>query len=143
MTGHIRQERGELLVNGKRLETLWVRPAADGAPAKPVMVMLHEGLGSVALWKEFPQRLAEATGCSVLAYSRYGHGRSQILAENRPVEFMHHEGEVVLPEMLAKLDIRRPVLLGHSDGGSIALVFAGTYPENVSGLILEAPHVFV
>jgi pimeloyl-ACP methyl ester carboxylesterase len=76
-------------------------------------------------------------------YSRYGHGDSEILAEKRPVEFMHHEGEVVLPELLDKLSIRRPVLLGHSDGGSIAIVFTGTYPDKVRGLILEAPHVFV
>ena len=105
--------------------------------------MLHEGLGSIALWKDFPQRLASRTGCGVLAYSRYGHGNSDKLMEKRPVKFMHHEGEVVLPELLDKLDIARPILLGHSDGGSISLIFAGKYPERPSALILEAPHVFV
>ncbi len=107
------------------------------------MVMLHEGLGSVALWKDFPQRLASRTGSGVLVYSRYGLGNSDRLLEKRPVEFMHHEGEVVLPELLDKLDITRPIVLGHSDGGSIAIIFAGKYPDRPRALILEAPHVFV
>jgi len=127
-------------VDGKRLETLWIEPETA---ARPTIVMLHEGLGSIALWKDFPQRLALGTGCAVLVYSRYGHGGSDRLMEKRPVEFMHHEGEVVLPSLLDKLGISRPILLGHSDGGSIALVFAGKYPERPRALILEAPHVFV
>ncbi len=135
-----RQQRGEVLVDGKRLETLWIERAEEN---RPTIVMLHEGLGSVALWKDFPQRLAPRTGCAVLAYSRYGHGNSPKLLEKRPVEFMHHEGEVVLPELLDKLHIARPILLGHSDGGSISLIFAGKYPERPGALILEAPHVFV
>jgi pimeloyl-ACP methyl ester carboxylesterase len=130
----------EVVVDSKRLETMWIE-ATDAT--RPVIVMLHEGLGSVALWKDFPARLAAATGCGVLVYSRYGLGNSDRLTEKRPVRFMHHEGEVVLPELLEKLNIQRPVLLGHSDGGSIALIFAGRYPNAVSGLILEAPHVFV
>ncbi len=105
--------------------------------------MLHEGLGSVALWKHFPQKLAARTHCRVLVYSRYGHGGSDKLMEKRPVEFMHHEGEVVLPELLDKFGIVRPILLGHSDGGSISLIFTGKYPERPRALILEAPHVFV
>ena len=105
--------------------------------------MLHEGLGSIALWKDFPELLAARTGCSVLLYSRYGHGHSDRLMEKRPVTFMHREGEVVLPELLEKLQIERPILLGHSDGGSIAIIFAGKHPDAVRGLILEAPHVFV
>jgi len=105
--------------------------------------MLHEGLGSIALWKDFPLRLAERTGCRVLVYSRYGHGSSDELMEKRPVTFMHHEGEVVLPELLDKLGIAQPILLGHSDGGSISLIFAGKYPQRPQALILEAPHVFV
>ena len=105
--------------------------------------MLHEGLGSVALWKHFPQRLAANTGCGVLVYSRYGNGRSEVLREKRPVAYMRHEGEGVLPELLDKLSIMRPILLGHSDGGSISLIFAGKYPERPRALILEAPHVFV
>jgi len=130
----------EVVVDGKRLETLWIEPRDS---VTETIVMLHEGLGSIALWKDFPQRLAAKTGCRVLAYSRYGHGSSEKLAGKRPVEFMHHEGEVVLPELLAKLEIEQPILLGHSDGGSIALIFAGRYPGRAKALILEAPHVFV
>ncbi len=134
------QQRGEVLVDGKRLETLWIEPAEGD---RPTIVMLHEGLGSVALWKDFPQLLASRTGSGVLVYSRYGLGNSDRLMEKRPVEFMHHEGEVVLPELLDKLNIAKPIVLGHSDGGSIALIFAGKYPERLRALILEAPHVFV
>ena len=133
-------EHGEIVVAGKRLETLWIEPALA---AGSTIVMLHEGLGSIALWRDFPHRLAERTGSRVLLYSRYGHGSSEKLAEKRPVSFMHHEGEVVLPELLDKLHIKQPILLGHSDGGSIALIFAGKHPEAVRALILEAPHVFV
>jgi pimeloyl-ACP methyl ester carboxylesterase len=131
---------GEVLVDGHRLETLAIAP---GDASAPTIVMLHEGLGSIALWKDFPAKLAERTGCGVLVYSRYGHGNSDEQNEKRPVSFMHREGEVVLPELLDKLEIERPILLGHSDGGSIALIFAGKYPERPRALILEAPHVFV
>jgi len=136
----IHSHRGEILAGGKRLETLWIEPR-DRRPA--TIVMLHEGLGSISLWKHFPRQLAARTGCAVLVYSRYGHGNSDKLLEKRPVRFMHYEGEVVLPELLEKLKISQPILLGHSDGGSIALIFAGKYPEAARGLILEAPHVFV
>jgi pimeloyl-ACP methyl ester carboxylesterase len=127
-------------VNGKRLEAQLYSPAAG---TNTTIVMLHEGLGSVAMWKDFPERVAEATGCGVLVYSRYGHGKSERLAEKRSVDFMHHEAKVVLPELLRHLEIERPVLLGHSDGASIALIYAGTRPQQVRALILEAPHVFV
>jgi pimeloyl-ACP methyl ester carboxylesterase len=131
---------GELVVDGRRLETLWIEPTNADASN---IVMLHEGLGSVALWKDFPRALAERTGCGMLVYSRYGHGSSEKQGEPRPAGFMHREGEVVLPELLDKLGIPLPILLGHSDGGSIALIFAGKYPELTRGLIIEAPHVFV
>jgi pimeloyl-ACP methyl ester carboxylesterase len=132
--------RDEIVVDGKLLETMWIEPRQLG---RPTLVLLHEGLGSLAMWKDFPTQLAARTGCGVLVYSRYGHGNSDKLMEKRPVRFMHHEGEVVLPELLDKLEIKRPVLIGHSDGGSISLIFAGAYPDAVSGLILEAPHIFV
>jgi pimeloyl-ACP methyl ester carboxylesterase len=137
---HLHQQLGEVVVDGKRLETLWIDPQQT---ERPTIVMLHEGLGSIAMWKDFPQKVAARTGCQVLVYSRYGHGSSDKLMEKRPVMFMHHEGEVVLPELLDKLSIERPILLGHSDGGSISLIFAGTYPDRPQALILEAPHVFV
>src|SRR6516165_9776648 len=98
----------EVVVDGKRLETLRIEPRDASAPT---IVMLHEGLGSIMLWKDFPSQLAARTGSGVLAYSRYGHGSSDRLAEKRPVEFMHHEGEVVLPELVEKLAIERPILV--------------------------------
>jgi pimeloyl-ACP methyl ester carboxylesterase len=129
----------EVVADGKRLET--VRYA--GEPGRPAIVMLHEGLGSVSLWRDLPQRLAERTRCTVVAYSRYGYGRSELLTERREPEYMHHEGEIVLPGLLAELEIELPVLFGHSDGASIALICAGANPELVRALVLEAPHVFV
>jgi pimeloyl-ACP methyl ester carboxylesterase len=129
----------EVVVDGKRLETV----RYDGDPARPAIVMLHEGLGSVSLWRDLPQRLAARTRCSVVAYSRYGYGRSDVFTEPREPEYMHHEGEVVLPALLAAFEIERPVLFGHSDGASIALICAGARPESVRALVLEAPHVFV
>ena len=127
-------------VDGKQLEVLDI--PARVARRLPI-VMLHEGLGSVSHWKDFPARVAEETGARVFVYSRYGHGNSDRLAEPRDVSYMHHEAEVVLPEILKQAGIERPVLLGHSDGASIALIYAGKFPESPSGLILEAPHVFV
>jgi pimeloyl-ACP methyl ester carboxylesterase len=140
MSQDLKEKRGEVVADGKRLETLWLEPREVRAAT---IVMLHEGLGSIAMWRDFPHALAARTRCGVLVYSRYGHGGSEKLAEKRGVEFMHHEGEVVLPELLEKLGIARPIVLGHSDGGSIALIFAGKYPERARALILEAPHVFV
>ena len=109
----------------------------------PTIAMLHEGLGSVSHWKDFPRVLAEATGAGVFLYSRYGHGVSDALEEPRSVSYMHHEAQVALPEILQKAGIERPLLFGHSDGASIAILYAGTFPESAAGLILEAPHVFV
>jgi pimeloyl-ACP methyl ester carboxylesterase len=105
--------------------------------------MLHEGLGSIAHWKDFPSALAESTGAGVFLYSRYGHGDSDPVKGPRSVAYMHHEAQVVLPEILRKAGIGRPVLLGQSDGASIAILYAGMFPESPTGLILEAPHVFV
>src|SRR3979490_2601044 len=118
-------------VDGKRLETLLYPPSAPDA----TIVMLHEGLGSVAMWKDFPQQVAEATGCGVLVYSRYGHGKSERLAEKRSVNFMLSEASVVLPDLLRQFEIQQPILLGHSDGASIALIYAGIWPERVRGLV--------
>lgn len=109
----------------------------------PPIVMLHEGLGSVSHWKDFPSQLAEETGAGVFVYSRYGHGTSDVLKELRLVSFMHHEAQVVLPELFQQAGIQYPVLLGHSDGASIAIIYAGTFPDSPVGLILEAPHLFV
>ena len=109
----------------------------------PVLVFLHEGLGSIELWRDFPQRVASLTGCGTIVYSRYGNGFSEVLHEPRAVDYMHHEALVVLPELLAELQVERPILVGHSDGASIALIYASAFPDRVSALVVEAPHVVV
>ncbi len=105
--------------------------------------MLHEGLGSVALWRDFPQRLCAATKRRVLAYSRLGYGRSDALTGPRRVDFMHAEALYVLPELLDHLEVRESVLFGHSDGGSIALIHAARAGRPVAAVIVLAPHVYV
>lgn len=125
-------------MNGHSLELLRLA----GTSGLPELVFLHEGLGSVSHWKDFPARVAAATGCAVTVYSRYGSGQSDLLNEARPVRYMHDEGLVVLPELLSQLEIEQPILVGHSDGGSIAILYAGTH-DRVRGLVLLAPHVFV
>jgi pimeloyl-ACP methyl ester carboxylesterase len=134
------EERKDVTVDGKQLETLLITPAGSD---HATVVLLHEGLGSIALWKDFPIHLAERTGYRVFVYSRYGHGRSARLTTKRDVNYMHHEGEVVLPALLEQMGIQRPVLLGHSDGASIAIICGGRYPNVARALILEAPDVFV
>lgn len=126
-------------VDGRSLEYEWV---GEGAPGAPTLVFLHEGLGSIGQWRELPQRLASATSCAALVYSRYGHGQSDVLQEPRSPTYMHDEALRSLPELLAKLQVSAPVLVGHSDGASIALIHAGA-GHAVRGLVLEAPHVFV
>lgn len=97
----------------------------------------------MAMWRDFPAKLAAMTGCGALVYSRLGYGRSDPCSLPRPIGFMHEEGLQVLPEVLAVAGVRRCVLIGHSDGGSIAIIYAGgTLAAPLCGLILEAPHVF-
>jgi pimeloyl-ACP methyl ester carboxylesterase len=127
-------------IQGHRLEYALI-PATD--PHAPSLVFLHEGLGSLALWKDFPAKVAAATGCRTLVYSRYGYGWSDALMEPRRVDYMHDEAMLALPELLDALGIAEPVLIGHSDGASIALLHAGGTPRPVRGLVLMAPHVFV
>jgi pimeloyl-ACP methyl ester carboxylesterase len=131
-----------LSADGHRLEYRIVEPDDVNSPKRSVLVLLHEGLGSVAMWQDFPDLLASRTGHPVLAYSRYGHGRSTELGEPRPPYYMHHEALSVLPEVLATLGIREPFLIGHSDGASIAILHAGG-GNPVKGVVLMAPHVFV
>jgi pimeloyl-ACP methyl ester carboxylesterase len=129
-----------VIAGGHRLEFAWFGPEDNAA--SPI-VMLHEGLGSLSLWKDFPQRLADATDRRVLAYSRYGYGASEPLAEPRGVDFMHVEALETLPELLDLLQVREPVLFGHSDGASIALIYAARSHRSVHAVIALAPHVFV
>jgi pimeloyl-ACP methyl ester carboxylesterase len=110
---------------------------------RPTLVLVHEGLGSVAMWRDFPARLAAASGCRTLVYSRYGYGQSDVLQAPFGTDFMHREAREALPELLAALDIAHPVLVGHSDGASIALLHAGDVRFDVEGLVVMAPHCFV
>jgi len=121
-----------------KLETHWVGPGPEEAPT---LVFLHDGLGAAGSWKRFAPELSQALGCGALVYSRAGYGSSDPAPFPRPVEFMHGEALVVLPEILEKHGIRRPVLVGHSDGASISLIHAAKHP--VLALALESPHVFV
>jgi len=114
-----------------------------GQTTRPTLVFLHEGLGSIAMWRGFPNRVAHATGCNAIVYSRYGYGHSDPLAEARSVRYMHDEALIALPGLLDHLDIAAPVLVGHSDGASIALIHAGGSGRDVSALMLMAPHVIV
>jgi pimeloyl-ACP methyl ester carboxylesterase len=127
-----------ITIAGRRIDAIELEGDAGLAP----VVMLHEGLGSVGLWRDFPAQVSLATGRRVVAFSRFGHGRSEPSPWPPDVTGFHHrEALELLPELLSALDIDRPLLLGHSDGASIALIHAGRHP--VSGLALLAPHVFV
>lgn len=128
-----------LIAAGHRLDYRWVAPVDA---VRPTLVFLHEGLGSIELWKDFPDQVAQATGCGTLVYSRYGYGQSDRLAGKRAVDYMHREALEVLPAVLADRGIAEPILIGHSDGASIALIHAGAR-HTVRGLVLMAPHVFV
>lgn len=128
------------MAQGHRIEYELIEAASAEAP---VLVFLHEGLGSVALWQGFPGRVAAATRCGAVVYSRYGYGRSDPLTARRSVQFMHEEALEVLPELLDELGVAAPVLFGHSDGASIALIHAGSRCRPVAGVIALAPHVFV
>jgi pimeloyl-ACP methyl ester carboxylesterase len=122
---------------GRRLEVATIA----GDSQRAAIVMLHEGLGSLGLWRDLPQQLAARTGRTVVVFSRHGYGRSEPFAEPREPTYMHDEARTALPALLAELGIAKPVLFGHSDGASIALLYAADHP--VTALVLEAPHVFV
>lgn len=129
-----------LAVDGVRLE---YRRVAPSAADRPNLVMLHEGLGCVGMWKDFPVRVAEATGCGVFVYSRAGYGASDPVAVPRPLTYMHDEGLNVLPRVLDEAGIDDAILFGHSDGASISLINAGGVDDpRVRGVIAAAPHVF-
>ncbi|MEO8158135.1 MAG: alpha/beta hydrolase [Betaproteobacteria bacterium] len=132
-----------LVAGGHRLEYVLLQPPDVVGGNRPTLVFLHEGLGSVALWKRFPGEVVAATGCPALVYSRYGYGKSDTLAAPREVDYMHREALDVLPEILDQLGIELPVLIGHSDGASIALIYAGLSSRPVRGVVAMAPHVFV
>lgn len=148
------QPPSTLKLQNLRLEVAHWRPA-EASPHAPTLVFLHEGLGSVAMWRDWPARLCQRLGCAGLVYSRQGYGQSDPVANVRGPsgqtagvrhgrllpDYMHHEALDILPALLQTLEIERPVLLGHSDGGTIALIHASRF--DVAGCIVMAPHVMV
>jgi pimeloyl-ACP methyl ester carboxylesterase len=126
-------------VDGRQIET-----CRFGRPEQPLrVVLLHEGLGSAAAWRDFPARLAERLDEPVLAYSRAGYGQSSAPDAVRGIDFMHREAQAALPALLDALGIARPILVGHSDGASIALIHAGLGSSRPLGVAVLAPHLFV
>jgi pimeloyl-ACP methyl ester carboxylesterase len=131
---------GFLEIGGRRLEYVARGPAPEAAPT---VLMLHEGLGCVALWRDFPEKVAAATGFGVFAYSRAGYGQSDPAPLPRPLDYMTREARETLPQVLDAIGFRRGILLGHSDGASIAAIHAGSVEDfRVRGLVLMAPHFF-
>jgi pimeloyl-ACP methyl ester carboxylesterase len=132
---------GFLAINGASLEYKWLVPQSADAPT---IVMLHEGLGSVGLWGDFPEKLQQATGAGIFLYSRAGYGQSSQVTLPRPLDYMHREALVVLPKLLDAIGFRRGLLLGHSDGASIAAIYAGSHQDHrLQGVAMLAPHFIV
>jgi pimeloyl-ACP methyl ester carboxylesterase len=133
-------DSGFLTIADQHLEYRTIGPRPDEAPT---LVLLHEGLGCVGLWNDFPDKLAKATGCGVFVYSRAGYGQSSPVKLPRPLTYMHDEARETLPALLETIGFRRGLLLGHSDGASIAAIYAGSHQDHrVGGLVLIAPHFF-
>jgi pimeloyl-ACP methyl ester carboxylesterase len=131
-----------LTVADERIEVERLAPNRPAAGAPPI-VMLHEGLGSVSMWRDFPAKVAGETGCDVIVYSRVGYGRSDPIRAPRSVRFMHDEALARLPTLLDALEVHTPILFGHSDGASIALIHAGSGLSEITAVIALAPHVMV
>ena len=131
---------GFVQVAGKNIEIACYGPNPNQAPT---IVMLHEGLGCVQLWRDFPQKVSEATGFGVFVYSRTGYGQSDLASLPRPLNYMTIEATEVLPKVLNAFGFERGILLGHSDGATIAAIYGGSVADRrVRGLILIAPHFF-
>jgi pimeloyl-ACP methyl ester carboxylesterase len=131
----------DIVADGRRIEWARFGPPPDKAPT---LVLLHEGLGCLALWRDFPPKLAERSGYGVLAWSRPGYGNSDPVPLPRPLSYMHDEALHVLPQVLDQAEVRKAILIGHSDGASIAAIYAGGRQDlRVRGLVLMAPHFFV
>jgi pimeloyl-ACP methyl ester carboxylesterase len=140
----VNKQEGYIQVNSVNIYYEFLNKALL-SEGKPLLVFLHEGLGSVAQWKDFPELLCEKTNCPALLYDREGHGKSEALKTSRRLDFMHIQSQIVLPEIFKQLKIEHTnkILIGHSDGGSIAIIHAGSSPENILGIITEASHQFI
>jgi len=132
---------GFLTIGAQNLEYRMIGPPPEHAPT---IIMLHEGLGSAALWGDFPEKLQAATSAGVFVYSRAGYGASTPVKLPRPLDYMHIEALEVLPKLLERIGFRRGLLVGHSDGASIAAIYAGSVQDHrIQGLALIAPHFIV
>ncbi|MGJ4927309.1 alpha/beta fold hydrolase [Bradyrhizobium sp. HKCCYLS2038] len=132
---------GFLTIDSSELEYRLIGPQPSDAPC---IVLLHEGLGSVGLWGDFPDKLQAATGASVFVYSRAGYGASTPVTLPRPLDYMQREARDVLPKLLDAIGFQRGLLVGHSDGASIAAIYAGSHADHrLDGIVLIAPHVIV
>ena len=134
-------DSGFLTIGAQRLEYRMIGPRPDAAPT---LVMLHQGLGCVGMWEDFPEKLQAATGAGVFVYSREGYGQSSPVTLPRPLSFMHQEAQKTLPQILDTIGFQRGLLVGHSDGASIAAIYGGSHQDHrVGGLVLIAPHFIV
>jgi pimeloyl-ACP methyl ester carboxylesterase len=134
-------DQGLLEIGPQQLEYRWLGPRPGAAPT---LILLHEGLGCVGMWGDFPETLQAATGCGVFAYSREGYGRSSPAKLPRRLDFMHVEARDTLPKILDAIGFQRGLLVGHSDGASIAAIYGGSVQDHrIAGLVLMAPHFIV
>lgn len=134
-------DSGFLDIGAQRLEYRMIGPRPDAAPT---LVLLHQGLGCVGMWEDFPEKLQAATGAGVFVYSREGYGQSSPVTLPRPLSFMHQEAQKTLPQILDTIGFQRGLLVGHSDGASIAAIYGGSHQDHrVGGLVLIAPHFIV
>lgn len=140
-TGHVSRRRLTLYAAYHRLCAEYIEPLTKHSGS--TLVFLHEGFGSIPQWGDFPCELSIATGCPALVYERWGYGNSDPLTEPLTLRYMHEEALYSLPQVLTQCSISDVILIGHSDGGSIALIFAAQYSEMVRGVITEAAHVFI
>ncbi|MBN2687033.1 MAG: alpha/beta hydrolase [Deltaproteobacteria bacterium] len=142
--GSYSKEAFSLTADGHRLRAVLIKPLDRcRSPRTPTLVFLHEGLGSISMWRTFPADLCVATGCPGFVYERWGHGGSGRLAGSLTPRYLHDEAMKSLPEVLERFSGTDVILIGHSDGGTIALIYASVHPGRVRGIITEAAHVFV
>jgi pimeloyl-ACP methyl ester carboxylesterase len=139
----LRNHAGKTEINGKKIN-YFICNEEYLTEEKPVLVFLHEGLGSIRQWKDFPASLSEKTELAVLLYDRYGYGDSDSLTEKRNTDYIKTEASLYLPELLKNLNIKNNIILfGHSDGATIALYFASIFPQITLGIISESAHTFI
>jgi len=143
-TGVLSRQSFHVEAGGHRLFAEKIHPDKHTlSEGSPTIVFLHEGLGSIGQWRDFPATLCLVTGLAGLVYDRWGYGKSDPVTLPRPVRYLHDEALTTLPEVLEKCDVGEAILVGHSDGGTIALIFASVHPKHALGIATEAAHVFV